>query len=48
MRRSLSAAFSARHELTAEGPDPAVEFGSLTVTDHPIGAVLSIGLFLIV
>ena len=48
MRQSLSSAFAIRHRESAQRRDPATKIGSLVVTDNPIGAVLSIGMFIIV
>jgi hypothetical protein len=48
VRQSLSSAFAIRRRESAERRDPASEIGSLVVTDNPIGAVLSIGMFIIV
>jgi hypothetical protein len=48
MRQSLSSAFSVRRHESLNRRDPLNEIGSLVVTDNPIGAVLSIGMFIIV
>jgi hypothetical protein len=48
MRPSLSPRFVVRHHQFADRRDPLNEIGSLVVTDNPIGAVLSIGMFFIV
>jgi hypothetical protein len=48
MRESLSSRFAVRHDPSADRRDPLNEIGSLVVTDNPIGAVLSIGMFFIV
>ena len=48
MRRSLLSRFAPAHHEFPDRRDPAVETGSLVITGNPIGAVLSIAMFIIV
>jgi predicted PurR-regulated permease PerM len=48
MRPSLSSRFAVRHEQSAGRRNPLNEIDSLVATDHPVGAVLSIGMLFIV
>jgi hypothetical protein len=48
MRPSLWSAFAIRHRESAQRRDPATEIGSLVVAGNRIGALLSIGMFIIV
>ena len=48
MRLSLSPRLAPTHHGFAHHRDAAAEIGSLVITGDPIGAVLSIGMFIIV
>ena len=48
MRQSLWSRFASAHHEFPHRRDLAVEIGSLVITGNPIGAVLSIDMFIIV
>jgi hypothetical protein len=48
MRASLASKSALKHFDFAHRPDPLIEIGALHVSDNPMGAVLSIGMLVIV